>query len=206
MLTNMMHRVLKVLFSTYVFILIIFSFVGINFIYLWFGGWLASNHLPEKNITLIISLLGSAATTFAAITAAILVLNWKTQHNLSLISKLITEIWDFHSQFTSNIYKLTYTFTIDTKEKEYKEIYSELIQFAVPLRSKAQQLQILLEGQIDKENWEFLQKYLNYLEMFYPWCALEFLEYRDDRYEFLNEFKYANTALMNICKKYISLE
>lgn len=157
-------------------------------------------------MALITSLLGSAATVFAAITAAVLVLNWKTQHNFSLISKLINEMWDLHGQFTSKIYVLNYTFSIETKESEYKVTYAELIEIAVPLRSKAQLLQILIEGQIDEKNWEHIQDYLNYLEMFYPWSALEFLEFRDDQHEFHNEFKYANSALINVCRKYISLE
>jgi len=42
--------------------------------------------------------------------------------------------------------------------------------------------------------------------MFYPWSALEFLEFRDGQRDFHNEFKYANSALMHVCRNYISLE
>ena len=98
--------------------------------------------IPESTLNLIASLLSASATTFAAITAAVLVLNWKSQHNLSLISKLITEVWELHGQFTSKVYVLTYTFSIETKESEYKCSYAELIEIAVPLRSKSQQLQV----------------------------------------------------------------
>ncbi|ENW78728.1 hypothetical protein F909_03690 [Acinetobacter sp. ANC 3929] len=83
--------------------------------------------------------------------------------------------------------------------------YTKLIEIVVPLCSKAQQLQILLEGQIDEKNWELIQEYLNYLEMFYPWSAVEFLEFRDGRHDFHAEFKYANSVVMNVCRKYIFL-
>jgi len=171
-----------------------------------FGGWIFTQSQNYDHLATIASLLGAAATTFAAITAAILVLNWKNQHNLSLISKLVTEIWDLHSKFTSEIYKLAYDFSIDTKEVEFKSIYSELIQIAVPLRSKTQQLQILFEGQIDHHSWDLLQNYINYLEYFYPWNAIDFLEFRDSRHDFHNEFKHANSSIMYICQKYIFLE
>ncbi len=205
MLKNIRFKIIRLLISTYLPFLLISIFLLINLLYIWFGNFLIKIE-NQNNISLITSLLGSAATVFAAITAAVLVLNWKTQHNLSLISRLINDIWDLHGQFTSKIYVLTYTFSIETKESEYKVTYAELIETAVPLRSKTQQLQILLEGQFDEKNWELIQKYLNYLEMFYPWSALEFLEFKDDRYDFHNEFQYAHSALMNVCRKYISLE
>lgn len=205
MLRNIRYQILRLLISTYLPFLLISIFLLINLLYLWFGSLLTKIE-NQNNISLISSLLGSAATVFAAITAAVLVLNWKTQHNLSLISKLINDIWDLHGQFTSKIYILTYTFSIETRESEYKTTYAELIEIAVPLRSKAQQLQMLLEGQVDEKNWELIQEYLNYLEMFYPWSALEFLEFKDGQHDFHNEFEYANSALMHVCRKYISLE
>lgn len=133
-------------------------------------------------------------------------MNWKQQHNLSLISKLISDVWDLHSKFTSENYKLAYGFSIHTTEDEYKSIYSELVQIAVPLRTKAQQLQILFEGKIDHKSWELLQNYINYLEYFYPWNAIDFLEFRDCRHDFNTEFRHADSSIIHVCQKYISLE
>ncbi|EEY95696.1 hypothetical protein [Acinetobacter johnsonii] len=206
MIRKLSTKLLKLFSSTYIVFFILTFFIIINILYLSFGEWLIESKIPESTLNLIASLLSASATTFAAITAAVLVLNWKSQHNLSLISKLITEIWELHGQFTSKIYVLTYTFSIETKESEYKYSYAELIEIAVPLRSKVQQLQVLLEGQIDEKNWEFLQDYLNYLEMFYPWCNVDFLEFRDNRTNFDHEFKCANSALLSVCREYISLK
>lgn len=205
MFKNLPYKILRLLNSIFLPILLLSIFVLVHIFYGWIGNQLIN--INNQNIlSLITSLLSSAATTFAALTAAVLVLNWKSQHNLSLISKLITEVWELHGQFTSKVYVLTYTFSIETKESEYKCSYAELIEIAVPLRSKSQQLQVLLEGQIDQKNWDFLQDYLNYLEMFYPWSNVDFLEFRDNRQNFDLEFKYANSALLSVCRKYISLE
>ena len=173
MFKNLPYKILRLLNSIFLPILLLSIFVLVHIFYGWIGNQLIN--INNQNIlSLITSLLSSAATTFAALTAAVLVLNWKSQHNLSLISKLITEVWELHGQFTSKVYVLTYTFSIETKESEYKCSYAELIEIAVPLRSKSQQLQVLLEGQIDQQNWDFLQDYLNYLEMFYPWSNVDF--------------------------------
>lgn len=206
MLSKLFQSFLRLIFSTHITLLLISAFLGINILYFWFGGWLLIRNDNYDHLNFITFILSSAATIFAAVTAAILVLNWKHQHNLSLISKLVTEIWDLHSKFTSEIYKLTYQFSIDTKEFEYKSVYSELIQIAVPLRSKSQQLQVLLEGQIDSKSWELLQNHINYLEMFYPWSAIDFFEYRDNKAEFMEEFKYANSSILNICRRYIYIK
>ena len=193
MFKNLPYKILRLLNSIFLPILLVSIFVLVHIFYGWIGNQLI-NINNQNTLSLITSLLSSAATTFAALTAAVLVLNWKSQHNLSLISKLITEVWELHGQFTSKVYVLTYTFSIETKESEYKCSYAELIEIAVPLRSKSQQLQVLLEGQIDQQNWDFLQDYLNYLEMFYPWSNVDFLEFRDNRQNFDLEFKYANSA------------
>jgi len=137
MLSKSFYSFLRFILSTHVFIFLTAAFIFINILYLWFGGWLSSINNNYEDLSFITSLLSSAATVFAAVTAAILVLNWKHQHNLTLISKLVTEIWDLHTQLTSQIYKLTYTFTVNTKEKDYNLIYAELIQLAVPLRTKS---------------------------------------------------------------------
>ena len=205
MFKNIRSKLLRLLVSTHLIVVLLSFFILVHIFYAWVGSLLI-NINNQNTISLITSLLSSAATIFAAITAAVLVLNWKIQHNLSLISKAINDIWDLHGQFTSKIYVLTYTFSIETKESEYKCSYAELIEIAVPLRSKSQQLQVLLEGQIDQQNWDFLQDYLNYLEMFYPWSNVDFLEFRDNRQNFDLEFKYANSALLSVCRKYISLE
>ncbi len=204
MLENLYLKFFRFFASSYIFLFIFLSFIGINLLYLNFGGWISTRN-NQETLSSISNLLSAAATTFAAITAALLIFNWKAQHNLSLISKIITDVWDLHAQFSSGIYNLTYSFSVNTTESEYYQSYGLLIQYATPLRSKAQQLQALLEGQIDKENWESLQEYINYLEMFYPWTTLDFLEYRNDRIEFSNEFKYAHSNIMKVCKRYISL-
>ncbi|MHA5056219.1 hypothetical protein ACX2CK_05415 [Acinetobacter schindleri] len=206
MLSKAFYSFLRFILSTHVFIFLTAAFIFINILYLWFGGWLSSINNNYEDLSFITSLLSSAATVFAAVTAAILVLNWKHQHNLTLISKLVTEIWDLHTQLTSQIYKLTYTFTVNTKEKDYNLIYAELIQLTVPLRTKSQQLQILLESRIDNDSWDDLQNYINYLEFFYPWSTIDFLEYRDNQSEFMNEFKHANASILKTCSKYISIQ
>lgn len=205
MLENLYLKFVRLFASSYIFLFVFLSFIGINCLYLNFGGWI-STRTNQETLSSISNLLSAAATTFAAITAALLVFNWKAQHNLSLISKIITEIWDLHEQFSSEIYHLTYIHSVDSTESEYYKSYGLLIQYATPLRSKAQQLQTLLEGQIDKENWEKLQQYIDYLEMFYPWTALDFLEYRNDEIGFLNEFEYVHSNIMKVCKTYISLQ
>ena len=141
MFNKITHSLFRILIALYIPFLLITSFIIINYIYLTFGGWLFTQNKNFDSLSAIASLLGAAATTFAAITAAILVFNWKTQHNLSLISKLITEIWDLHSQFSANFYKLTYTFSNETTKQEFSELILELIQISVTLRSKIQQLQ-----------------------------------------------------------------
>ena len=42
--------------------------------------------------------------------------------------------------------------------------------------------------------------------MFYPWCNVDFLEFRDNRTNFDHEFKCANSALLSVCREYISLK
>ncbi|ENW78729.1 hypothetical protein F909_03691 [Acinetobacter sp. ANC 3929] len=90
MLRKIRYQILRLLISNYLPFLLISIFLLINLLYLWFGNLLIKIE-NQNNIAPITSLLGSAATVFAAITAAVLILNWKTQHNLSLISKLINQ-------------------------------------------------------------------------------------------------------------------
>jgi hypothetical protein len=106
MFKNLPYKILRLLNSIFLPILLVSIFVLVHIFYGWIGNQLI-NINNQNTLSLITSLLSSAATTFAALTAAVLVLNWKSQHNLSLISKLITEVWELHGQFTSKVYVLT---------------------------------------------------------------------------------------------------
>ena len=197
---------LRIIISNYTPLLIIFSFIIIHFLYLYFSTWLFSINKNYEHLTFIISTLSAAATTFAAVTAAILVQNWKQQHNLSLASKLISNIWDLHTNFTTEIYKLNYLKVTDLHKDDYEKIYSNLIQITVPIRSKIEQLKILLEIQIDDKNLEKLEEYLYFLQNFYPWSSIEFLEFRNNKHGFINEFEYVNSALLDVLKTYLTAE
>ncbi len=103
MLTRILYKITKGIMSIYLPYLIVITLIFTNLIYFIIGEWLFT-HSNINHINSIFSLMNVAATTFAAITAAILVANWRTQHNLLATSKLVTEIWDYHHKLEYEIY------------------------------------------------------------------------------------------------------
>ncbi|MBP6114903.1 MAG: hypothetical protein KA474_09405 [Acinetobacter sp.] len=207
MLTRKLLPFFKLLLNHYLLILLVFSFFVINLAYIKFGNWVLSVNTNNFNhLSAYSSLLGASATTFAAITAALLVLNWKNQHNLALISDLTSDIWDLHSTLSAEIFKLTYNFSLDTKATEYKSIISELIQTSAPLRTKIQKLQILLEKNLNWDDCDTLESYIEFLEYFYPWYAPDLIEFRNNPQLFSTDFKYIDHSIIKLCQKYICIE
>ncbi|MBQ0140545.1 MAG: hypothetical protein KBT36_14775 [Kurthia sp.] len=206
MLTKITLPFLRLFLNTYVVIFLLIAFIFINWLYIYIGGFIFNKSNDYSQISAIASLLGAAATTFTAVTASTLVFNWKNQHNLSLISQLTKEIWDLHSQLSAEISNLTYNFTVETSESEFKKIIFTLIRISSPLRTKSQQLQILLEKNLEWNDCETLEEYINFIDYFYPWSAPDFLDFRDDTQLFSKDFRYINSAVIDLFKKYISIE
>lgn len=206
MYRNFLISILKIILDTHVAIFIFLSFILVNLFYLWVGDFIFSRTNEVISISNISGLLGAAATTFTAITAAILVLNWKVQHNLSQISKLTTEIWDLHLKLSAELLNLSYNFTSNTKESEYKLIMSKVIKIAFPLRTKSQQLELLLEMRLLWDDCEKLEEYIGFLDYFYPWSAPDFIEFRKDIFIFDKDFRYIKSSLVELYKKYIFIQ
>lgn len=112
MLTRILYKITKGIMSIYLPYLIVITLIFTNLIYFIIGEWLFT-HSNINHINSIFSLMNVAATTFAAITAAILVANWRTQHNLLATSKLVTEIWDYHHKLEYEIYNLAYNYDLE---------------------------------------------------------------------------------------------
>lgn len=191
--------------SIYLPYLIIITLISVHLLYLIIGNWILANS-NENHANSIFSLMNVAATTFAAITAAILMINWKIQHNKSATSKLITEIWNYHHQLEYEINNLVYTYNEDSEMDEIINSYKNTIQYAHELRTKTKHVMILLNNQYDLDAIEILQDYLYYLDNFNPWHEFDFLEFQKSSYKSIQSYKEINKVIKPIFERYLYLE
>lgn len=191
--------------SIYLPYLIILTLISVHLLYLLIGNWIFTNS-NENHVNSIFSLMNVAATTIAAITAAILVTNWKIQHNKSATSKLITEIWNYHHQLEYEINNLVYTYNEDSEMDEIINSYKNTIQYAHELRTKAKHVMILLNNQYDLDAIQILQDYLYYLDNFHPWHEFDFFKFQKSSYESIQSYKEINKVMNPIFEQYLYLE
>jgi len=205
MITIISYKTTEWTLSIYLPYLIIVTLISVHILYLIIGKWILTNS-NESYANSIFSLMNVSATTFAAITAAILVTNWKIQHNKSATSKLITEIWNYHHQLEYEINNLAYTYNEDSGMDEIINSYKNTIQYAHELRTKTKHVMILFKNQYDLDAIEILQDYLYYLDNFHPGHQFDFFEFQKLSYKSIKSYKEINKVINPIFEQYLYLE
>ena len=203
MLTRILYKITKGIMSIYLPYLIVIILIFTNLIYFIIGEWLFT-YSNINHINSIFSLMNVAATTFAAITAAILVANWRTQHNLLATSKLVTEIWDYHHKLEYEIYNLAYNY--DLERDQIINSYKNTIKYAHELRTKTKHARILFNAQYDLDAIENLQEYLYYLESFQSWHEFDYSDFQEASYEAVESYKEISSTMKSLFEDYLYLK